>query len=367
MFQLNKNSKLGAGSGTEKKTNPAKPLLVTPEDTAEIREIMRWSDQNKEKILKFLDKVKENYNGTVLPEIRYVEGRYLYLALKEVEEAVTNVDFLEKLTHPKLDLLEKFVYNRFLVCPEHQSSFLVNVRLFCPKCNSISVEKLHLLEHKICGYLAEKSKFSDLEPDKLKCPSCNKSIKTPQKELRIPATWYLCGDCKEKFDDATISFYCKEYDHDFNVSEAKTITVHGYLLTNSGTKPPFDYSKLKSEITTLLSKFGFSAEENYTVKGRSGHDHTVDVYGINDKNQSVFILINNSDQNNSIDSRIIQILDTSPKIAILIGYASITEKTKSIASKYNVSIILSQNISEILSEAEKAISHKLQIDSGQNK
>ncbi len=78
-------------------------------------------------------------------------------------------------------------------------------------------------------------------------------------------------------------------------------------------------------------------------------------------------MINNSDQNNSIDSRIIQILDTSPKIAILIGYASITEKTKSVASKYNVSIILSQNISEILSEAEKAISHKLQIDSGQNK
>lgn len=363
MFQLNKKP----AAGSEKKANTAKPVLMAKEDTEEIREIMRWSDQNKAKITKFLDKVKENYNGTVTPEVRYVEGRYLYLALKEIEEVVTNVDFLEKLAHPKLDLLERFVHNRFLVCPEHQSSFLVNVRLFCPKCNSIGIEKLHLLEHKSCGYLAEKSKFSDSEQDSLKCPSCAKSIKAPQKELRIPATWYLCGDCKEKFDDATISFYCKEYDHDFNVSEAKTITVYGYNLTSSGTRPPFDYQKLKSEITGMLAKLGFSPEENHTVKGRSGHDHSVDVYGIDDKGQSVFVLINNSDQNDSVDSRIIQILDTSPKIAILIGYASITEKTKSIASKYNVSIILSQNIAEILSEAEKAISHKLQINSEQKK
>jgi predicted SpoU family rRNA methylase len=70
-------------------------------------------------------------------------------------------------------------------------------------------------------------------------------------------------------------------------------------------------------------------------------------------------LINDSNDS-EIDSKIIQILDTSPKIALIIGAASVNEKTKAIASKYNVSIISSQNMSEIVSEAEKILAYRIQ-------
>jgi hypothetical protein len=69
-------------------------------------------------------------------------------------------------------------------------------------------------------------------------------------------------------------------------------------------------------------------------------------------------LLNNSHED-ELDSKIIQVLDTAPKIAILVGHSSISEKTKSIASKYNVSIISSQNPTEILSEVEKIITYRL--------
>lgn len=351
MFNLNKDSlRLGRGSGQAQKATPA--TTDSPED----REIALWAEQNKDRISKFVGKVKENYNGVVIPDVSYVDGRYVYLPLKEIEEPVAGTDFLEKLSHTKIGILERFVFNKFLICPDHHLSFLVNVRLFCPKCSSISVEKLHLLEHKSCGYLAEKTRFSD--GSALRCPSCNKAIKDSQKEMRVPATWYFCNDCKEKFDDAAIRFYCKEYDHDFHVSEAKAVTIYGYTLLDAGDKSQFDHVKLKSEMAKLMTRLGLATENNHTVRGRSGQDHIVDVYGADEKGQTVFILVNSTGENLA-DSRMLQIFDTAPKAAILIGYSSIAEKTKSIASKHNVSIITSQGIPEILLEAEKILLQRL--------
>jgi hypothetical protein len=296
----------------------------------------------------------------LIPQIDHVKGVVHYPALGEIGELTTSPVFLEKLSHRKLGLLEKFVYNQFLICPDHKASFLLNVRLCCPKCNSIDVNKLHLFEHKICGCIMEKPKFIDAqEADKLKCPSCSRVIKNPQKELRVPAMWYFCNDCKEKFDEALINFHCKEFDHDFTINDAQTVTVHGYALTDGSKHSPLDYQKLKSEISRVLSKLGFSVDENYTIKGKSGHDHKIDIYGSNNKNQTAFILINDSNDS-EIDSKIIQILDTSPKIALIIGAASVNEKTKAIASKYNVSIISSQNMSEIVSESEKILAYRIQ-------
>jgi hypothetical protein len=329
--------------------------VSTSPELPETKEIAEWQEKNKEKITKFIDKTNENYNGTIIPEVSYSEGMFQYNALKEIDEPLTNYEFLERLSHEGTNLLEKFVFNKFLVCSDHQNSFLVNVRLYCPKCNSIGIEKLHLLEHKSCGYLGEKNSFS--EEAQPKCPSCNKTIKNPTKELRVPATWYYCSDCKEKFDDATIRLHCKEFNHDFNINEAKTVTIYGYKVVSS-TKPEFDHQKLKGELSKLVSKLGFTTDEDHTIKGRSGHDHTIDVYGIDKKNQTIFILLNNSHEG-ELDSKIIQVLDTAPKIAILVGHSSISEKTKSIASKYNVSIISSQNSTEILSEAEKIIAYRL--------
>ncbi len=372
MFQLNRNH----SKFVKDTKSPGLPQAVSKsvqkqaladDSTPEIKEIVRWSEENNQKISKLLDKIKQNYNGVLIPQIDHNKGAVHYPALGEIGELTTNPAFLEKLSHTKLNRLDKFVYNQFLICPEHKASFLVNVRLCCPKCNSIDVHKLHLFEHKICGCIMEKPRFVDAqEVDKLKCPSCNRVIKNPQKELRVPATWYFCNDCKEKFDDVLISFHCKEFDHDFTISDAQAVTVYGYALAE-GTDHSLNYQKLKSEISRVLSKLGFSVDENYIIKGKSGHDHKIDIHGNNTKNQTAFILVNDSNDS-EIDSKIIQILDTSPKIALIIGSASVNEKTKAIAAKYNVSIISSQNVSEIVSEAEKILTYRLQkLDGAQSK
>ena len=52
-------------------------------------------------------------------------------------------------------------------------------------------------------------------------------------------------------------------------------------------------------------------------------------------------------------------LDTSPTIAILVGFSSIAQKAKAIASSYNVSIVASQNINQIVMSTQEILSKHL--------
>jgi hypothetical protein len=166
-------------------------------------------------------------------------------------------------------------------------------------------------------------------------------------------------DCTDKFDEAKLSLHCNEFNHDFTASQASSVTLYNYVLSDFENKPQLDQTKLRASISKVLSKHGYSVNENHIAKGKSGIDHSVDLVGTDKAGESVFVFINGSAENNSeIDSRLIQILDTSPKIGILAGFGSISEKTVSIASRYNLSIISSQNIDEIALEVEKIIAPK---------
>lgn len=358
MFQIGKNLLKGKSDTKGQRLESPKEqkkhtIKISPSEAALLS---KWQEQNAEKIERLVKKAKENYNGLLVPEINHKEASFGYRIFRELEGDY-DIEFLDNLA--SLGMFEKLVNNKFLVCPDHQSSFLISVRVTCPKCNSINVDKLHLVEHRACGFITEKKRFEIPGNDELKCPSCKKAIKNQEKELRIPASWYLCVDCTDKFDEAKLSLHCNEFNHDFTASQASSVTLYNYVLSDFENKPQLDQTKLRASISKVLSKHGYSVNENHIAKGKSGIDHSVDLVGTDKAGESVFVFINGSAENNSeIDSRLIQILDTSPKIGILAGFGSISEKTVSIASRYNLSIISSQNIDEIALEVEKIIAPK---------
>jgi len=65
--------------------------------------------------------------------------------------------------------------------------FSSSMRLYCPKCRSMNVDKLNLFEHKKCGYIAESTNFDFTNSSQSVCPSCKKEIKNFDKEIRVPA------------------------------------------------------------------------------------------------------------------------------------------------------------------------------------
>ncbi len=318
--------------------------------------------KSDDKISLLMKKIEQLPEMTAVPRIDLTSGRISYPILSEIDENEENIELLEKLSKPPFDLIEKIPYERFVVCPKHSGSFAINVRLYCSKCNSMDIEKIHLLEHNKCGYIAERKKYIVSADNMTICPSCNKKIEDESKELHVPAMWYVCNECNQKFDDVSIKLYCREFNHDFSPNQSQTLQVPAFKFKNDESDEVIDTSEVFEKLNKILSSQGFTVEEKVSIKGKSGRYHTVDLFAKNksDHSISIFIKKSNSEIDNSeINSKIIQVLDTEPNIAILIGFASISDKAKAIAASYNVSVISSQDTGEIVESVDKLLSKEL--------
>jgi hypothetical protein len=308
-------------------------------ETSEIKnETFGIERKGKDKISSLIRLIKSSHEKVLVPKLDLSTGLYTYPQLTEIGENPKNIQFLENLTSDSIDLLEKTTYERIAVCSQHPDSLDVNIRLYCPKCHSVDIEKLHLFEHKVCGYISETKSFTTVN-SVIECPSCKKSIKDKQKELRIPAMWYNCNSCDEKFDDVILQMYCRKFNHDFDTSMAGTVSIPGFILKDSQSTLDYDQSLLIN-IKNLLQEHKFITEENFSLKGKSGHYHNIDLIATNPNTDTVFICILKSENvidESEINSKIIEMLDCNPTKSVIIGHLS--KKANSLASKYDMSII----------------------------
>ncbi len=313
-----------------------------------------------DKIVTLIKKIRESEEKSVVPKIDLMNCQITFPLLREINEIDSNINFLENLTGPSVDILEKFVYERLATCPQHPKSFDVTVRLYCPKCNSMEIEKLHLYEHKICGYISEKKNFGVSKNDTIeKCPSCNKVIKDSKKELRIPAMWYDCLGCNEKFDNVTIKLHCRKFNHDFETNLARTISIPGFKLKHTKLNYDLD-SILISKLKDLFKQHGYLSEENQSLKGKSGQYHNIDLISTNSNTETIFTFIFNSEnkiEESEINAKVIEVLDCMPTKTVIIG--PLSEESKSIASQYEMIIIDSLDLENVLSSFSKILTGEL--------
>ena len=315
---------------------------------------------NDDKVALLVKKIRNSEEKLACPKIDLMTGQITYPILEEIGERESSVDFLENLTSSSTAILEKSVYEQLVVCPQHPNSFDVNARLYCPGCNSMDIEKLHLFEHKICGFISEKKNFEVSEGGIIsKCPSCKKEIKDNKKELRIPAMWYTCQSCKEKFDDVKIKLHCRKFNHDFETNMGQTISIPCYKLKHAKFNSDFDLSVI-SNFRDLLTQHGFNSEENFSQKGKSGHYHHIDLFASHSDISTIFTFIFKSEKEideSEINAIIIQVLDCTPTKTVIIG--SLSDKAKSIASKYNISVIGFQKLEDISSSFSQILTDEL--------
>ncbi len=335
---------------------PNQEILNRPDEEISIQKNI---DRANTSVL--IGKINQIKDRSIVPSVDLTTGKVTYPLLLEIGKNDDDVQFLESLCANE-QILERVIYERILVCPQHTTIFSSNIRMYCPKCNSMDIKKLHLVEHIKCGYISEQSNF-EIDSQKItKCLSCDKKITDATKEIRIPAKWYSCNNCTEKFDDVTLKLHCREFDHDFDINSAKSIDIPSFRIRTDESGTSIDTREIYEKLKNLLKQFGFQTTENYSIQGRSGHYHSIDLYATNDEEKSILIFIKKSDSeidNSEINSKIIQVLDTSPTIAILVGFSSISQKAKAIASSYNVSIVASQNIHQIVESTQEILSNHL--------
>lgn len=341
----------------ESKENKEKQQVVSTVEQTKEKAVVKdpgqenkiLSDSKVQSIVNYLSEKEPIIN----PIIDFENNSYSYPFLKKVGLDEKDVSFLDKLTSEKIGILEKQTYERLVVCPEHPDSFLTTIRLHCPSCFSTDVTRLHLIEHKPCGFIAEKKAFGVKSVEDItSCPSCKRTINDYQKEIRLPGMWHVCNNCKTRFDDIVIKLYCRKYNHEFNIEKSETIQIPSYKLKSDIKKKAIDIYPLIKQIKELLDSSGFKTEELTTIKGKSGVDHSVSVYGIkNESNQSFAILIEFSDSvvaDSTVDSAIVKLLDLDPTFSVLICIPSATENANAVAKINKVTLLSGQNTQEII-------------------
>ncbi|MFQ5781755.1 MAG: hypothetical protein ACE5GR_01710 [Nitrosopumilus sp.] len=311
------------------------------------------------KSVQLIQEIQKLEDRTIKPFVDYNEGRLFYPILLKIGEIQDNVDYLDSLVSD--GILEKQIYEKLIVCPIHPDTFSSSMRLYCPKCHSMNVEKLNLFEHKRCGYITESSNFDFTDHENSHCPSCKKPIKNFEKEIRVPAMWYQCDNCSEKFDDAVIKLHCRKHEHDFDTNSGQFVTTFSYKLKNSEISINSDTSQIKDELLKLLQGFNFTAKLNVSIKGKSNNVHDIPIYAKSKTTgESIAIFIKN--QSDGIDqsdmnSILVPKLDIEPTNTLLVTASEINNGVEYLAKHYGIHLISESDFSKILSSVEEFVSN----------
>jgi hypothetical protein len=310
------------------------------------------------KSVRLIQEVQKIEDRTIKPFVDYNEGLLFYPILSKIGEVQDNIEYLDGLVTD--GILEQKIYEKLIVCPIHPDTFSSSIRLYCPGCHSMNVEKLNLFEHKKCGYITESSNFDFSDHDNSSCPSCKKPIKNFEKEIRVPAMWYQCDDCSEKFDNAVIKLHCRKHEHDFDTNSGQFITTFSYKLKNSEMSINSDTSQIKDELLKLLQGFNFTAKLNVSVKGKSGNVHEIPIYGKSKTtDESILIFIKNKpagvDQSD-MNTILVPKLDINPTNTLLVTVSGINDGADSLAKHYDIDLISEPDFSQIISRVEEFVS-----------
>lgn len=365
---LPENKSLGIQSFTSflKRDSSPEPINKIPDIVVESKCELDVPKSSDSKSVKLIQEVQKLEDKTIKPFLDYNEGLLFYPILSKIGESQDNISYLDGLVVD--GILEKKIYEKLIVCPIHPKVFSSSMRLYCPKCHTMNVEKLNLFEHKKCGYITESTNFNFSDDADSICPSCKKEIKNFEKEMRVPAMWYQCDDCHEKFDNATIKLHCRKHEHDFDTNSGQFITTYSYKLRNSEISISCDVVQIKDEIVTLLNGFNFDTEINSHVKGKTGNIHEIPIYA-KSKSSGASILIFIKNQTDGIDesvmnSVLVPKLDIGPESTILVTVSGTKDGIDSLAQHYGIVLISEPDFSKILSKVEEFVSDWYTKDGG---
>ncbi|KAF6244995.1 hypothetical protein C6989_05465 [Nitrosopumilus sp. b2] len=310
---------------------------------------------------KLIEYLKSTNTTIILPQINFEENRILFPILKEIGEDPSNVSVLDKLAAPAVNILQKETYEVLPVCPEHPENLLTTTRICCSECNSINVKKLYLVEHKVCGFIADTEIFGQKNvTDIATCPKCEKNITNPKRELRSLGFWFLCSDCGEKFDNISNKLFCRKFNHDFDINSAEYLSVPYYSVNNSSSAD-VDTITLLTKLSKAIETFGFSTQKFVKVIGRSGVPHSVSIHGKKEDKQ-VSVFFRSSDKqlpDVDVNSIIAECADLPESFNILICIPSISSEAKAMARYTGTSIITGKEYDEVFSQLEKLVAEHI--------
>lgn len=314
---------------------------------------------------KIIELVLSSKEDNIIPSVNFEENMWSYPLLEHLGSPEHVSALLEEISSPSVNVLEKGEFERLPVCPKHPQYLATSVKLYCSGCLSSNVAKLHLIEHKACGYITTKIGFGEVSTGISQCASCKKTIKDPENELRKLGRWYECNNCKIRFDDLVTKLHCRKFDHDFEINQAAIAIVPYYKLKADAKSVSIYTISLIPQFQKLSAFKGFTVEGSTSVKGKSGVMHKTSIFASNRENKTVLIDVKSGEStlgDAEINSMLVKVLDIAPSVAIFVGVPEVSETGKALATAHNISIVTGKDFEEIIQSTEQILRKRLYLE-----
>ena len=319
---------------------------------------------------KIIELVLSSKEDNIVPSVNFEENQWSYPLLEQLGSPEHVSALLEEISSPSVNILEKGEYERFPVCPKHPQYLATSIKLSCSGCFSSNVVKLHLIEHRTCGYITTKVGFGEISTGINQCASCKKTIKDPENELRKLGRWYECNNCKIRFDDLVTKLHCRKFDHDFEINQADIVIVPFYKLKADAKSVSIYAISLIPQFQKMSVFKGFTVEGSTSVKGKSGVMHKTSLFASNRENKTVLIDIKSGEStlgDAEINSMLVKVLDIAPSVAIFIGVPEVSDTGKALATAHNISIVTGKDFDEIIKSSEQILKTRLFLEKKMDK
>jgi rubrerythrin len=193
----------------------------------------------------------------------------------------------------KKEYLTEHNYDSAIFCPRC-GSIQVFSKYNCPQCQSMSIEKIQLIEHIFCGFIGNRNEFEG--PDGLVCPKCktiigdflgaqSKKETEKNKQIRVIGSSFVCDKCGSKFERPTTSHVCQNCKATFTYREASYEKLPSYELTDKIellSPKRFERDALH-QVEKIFSEKGYSVEIDGKIMGKSGVEQSFDLIARKDK------------------------------------------------------------------------------------
>jgi len=295
-----------------------------------------------------LAKNVESVTPTVTNDGKIVYGEIGQLASDETGEV------LDRLAGA--GVFEKRSESRLLACPVHEGALDLMPRLRCPSCNSMIMRKGTLTQH-ICGNIAPRESFGNT------CPKCGKP--SPEQSLKLVGSWYECENCKTRSATPNVYLYCRKFDHDFPVAQAKLVDKPSYKLTSEAA------TDLRQRLGTIigiaegLQARGVQVKISGMITGASGVEHTFDlVLEQGKKTVPVDVKVSQDGEVQVVGvlATYAKVLDIGAKVHVMVAIPAASADSKRTAAAYGMLVVEGKNSDSIV----EALVGSLQREEGRN-
>ena len=263
---------------------------------------------------------------------------------------------LEEYSGQKLQqLLDALVDKGFITPKEHDRALFclkcgavhVYSKYTCPRCQSIRVNLIELIEHPFCGYMGDKEKF--ISGSSLLCPNCKMDLGSvggepprdgSRRDYKVIGSSFECEKCGYRFDRPNVLHVCQRCGANFNYKTMRYKKLYTYEITEQtmeilGRIPQM--STILKPIEAALSVGGYNVEFNGRVTGLSGGEHTFDIVAQKDSSRVVVDVSMRGNQNDII-SLLGKKMDVNPTTSILIDMSG-SEEISALGKVYNIVIL----------------------------